>query len=115
MLRIANPILHVSNSAAAEVFYCGKLGFRTKFAYRPDPTKSDPCYLGVVRDGAHLHLSSFSGDGALAGSHVQILVDDVDSLLAEYGAQDLPSLAGPMDQSWGNREIVVRDPDGNKL
>ena len=63
MIQRAIPVLHVSSSQAAEAFYCGKLGFRRDFAYRPDSSRIDPCYMGISRDGAELHLSSFSGDG----------------------------------------------------
>jgi hypothetical protein len=35
-------VLHVSSSAAAEEFYCTRLGFRVRFAYRPDETVPDP-------------------------------------------------------------------------
>jgi len=35
MLKLAIPVFHVSRSAAAEAFYCGKLGFTWQFAYRP--------------------------------------------------------------------------------
>jgi catechol 2,3-dioxygenase-like lactoylglutathione lyase family enzyme len=114
MLRKATPIVRVTSSSAAEAFYCGKLGFTKKFEYRPEPSSADPCFMGVCRDGAHLHLSSFSGDGPV-GVNVQIVVDDVDGLLREYREADLPSLNGPMDQTWGTREIVVRDADGNKI
>src|SRR5690348_14672102 len=61
MLKIAVPILGVTNSAVSEKFYCGQLGFRRAYAHRPDPAKHDPCYMGVVRDGAHIVLSSFAG------------------------------------------------------
>jgi len=65
MFRSAIPVLHVGNSAAAEEFYYKLLGFRQNFAYRPFGGP-DPCYMGLTRDGAVLHVSSFSGDGFLA-------------------------------------------------
>ena len=36
MFKLAIPVLHVSNSATAEEFYCRRLGFRRDFAYRVD-------------------------------------------------------------------------------
>ena len=59
MFKLAIPVLHVINSAAAEEFYCNRLGFRREFAYRADETKPDPCYMGLVRDGAWLAGWSF--------------------------------------------------------
>lgn len=43
MLKLAIPVLHVSRSAAAEAFYCDKLGFKREFAYRPAENQDDPC------------------------------------------------------------------------
>jgi uncharacterized glyoxalase superfamily protein PhnB len=113
MLKLAIPVLHVSSSVVGEDFYCSRLGFELEFAYRPAEA-GDPGYLGLRRDDAHLHLSSFAGDG-VAGSLAYVLVDDVDALhreLLQTGVRiDMP----PTNQSWGNREMYVRDPDGNKL
>jgi len=110
----AVPVLHVSDASAAEQFFCGQLGFLRTFAYRPDPARANPCYLGVARDDALLHLSSFDGDGR-PGSVVYLIVDDIDQLhgeLLERGvAIDMP----PTDQSWGNREMYIRDLDGNRI
>jgi hypothetical protein len=66
-LKQAIPVLHVSSSAEAEDFYCNRLGFQRGFAYRPDATRPDPCYMGFTRDGVWLHISSFSGDGVSGG------------------------------------------------
>jgi uncharacterized glyoxalase superfamily protein PhnB/uncharacterized damage-inducible protein DinB len=107
------PVFHVSDSAAAEEFYCRGLGFQREFVHRPQDS-ADPCYLGLSRDGAHLHLSSFSGDGA-AGSLAYLPVSDVDLLYAELVARGLSVDMPPTDQSWGAREMYVRDPDRNKL
>src|SRR5882762_8482637 len=82
LLKVAIPLVHVSSSAAAEEFYCGRLGFRREFAHRVDDAKPDPCYMGVTRDGVWLHVSSFSGDG-ISGGVVNLIVEDVDALHAE--------------------------------
>lgn len=114
MLKHAIPVLHVTSSAKAEDFYSRALGFRREFAYRPDESTQDPCYFGVSRDGVWLHLSSFSGDG-VAGAAVCILVQDVDALFAEFKVRKVPIHLEPVDQTWGNREMYVKDPDGNSI
>lgn len=114
MIKDAIPLLHVSDSAAAEAFYCDRIGFRREFAYRPDHAKSDPCYMGLTRDGVWLHLSSFSGDG-VAGGVANLIVDDVDALHAEFVAKGVRIDTGPVDQTWGTREMYVKDADGNSL
>ena len=114
MLKYAIPVLHVSDSAAAEEFYCCRLGFRRDFAYRVDDARANPCYMGLTRDGVWLHLSSFPGDG-VAGGVVYLAVEDVDALHAELVAKGVAIDSGPVDQTWGNREMYVRDPDRNGI
>jgi len=114
LLKLAIPVLHVSSSAAAEEFYCNRLGFRREFAYRPDAARTDPCYIGLSRDDAWLHVSSFSGD-AVPGGVVFLLVDDVDALHQELLSRGVRIDLPPTDQTWGNREMYVRDPDNNSI
>jgi catechol 2,3-dioxygenase-like lactoylglutathione lyase family enzyme len=113
MLKIAIPVLHVSSSAAAEDFYCKSLGFHQDFAYRPFGGV-DPCYMGFSRDQARFHASSFPGDGGPRGV-IYMLVDDVDSIHAELAAKEIEIDTGPVNQDWGNREMYVKDPDGNSI
>ncbi len=113
-LRGTIPVLHVSSSEQAEAFYTDKLGFRRHSAYRQDESLADPCYLSLVRDGAWLHLSSFAED-SVAGCAVYVLVDDVDALHREMLAKGVVSDFDPTDQTWGNREFYVEDPDGNSV
>ena len=114
MLKLAIPLLHVSKSAAAESFFCNQLGFRREFAHCAGEGGSDPCYVGLTRDGVWLHLSSFSGDG-IAGGVVNLIVDDVDALQAELAAKGVGIDTGPVDQTWGTREMYVKDVDGNSV
>ena len=61
-----------------------------------------------------LHVSSFAGD-SVAGCAVFLVVEDVDALHAELVARGVPIALEPTDQSWGNREMYVDDPDCNSL
>jgi catechol 2,3-dioxygenase-like lactoylglutathione lyase family enzyme len=114
MFKAAIPVLHVSSAADAEEFYCKRLGFRQSFAYRFDEAQPDPCYMGLIRDEVRLHVSSFVGDG-VPGGVVFLVVADVDALHAELKAKGVAIDLEPTDQSWGNREMYVRDPDGNSI
>jgi catechol 2,3-dioxygenase-like lactoylglutathione lyase family enzyme len=114
MLKLAVPVLRVSDSVAAEGFYCNRLGFRREFAYRLDDTKPNPCYMGLSRDGVELHVSSFSGSG-VSGGVVLLLVDDLDDLHAELVAKGVPIALEPTNQTWGNREMYINDVDGNSI
>jgi uncharacterized glyoxalase superfamily protein PhnB len=114
LLRHAVPLLHVSDSAAATDFYTRQLGFQLEFAHRADDAKADPCYMGMSRDGVWIHVSSFSGDG-VSGGVANFFVEDVDALHAELVGKGVRIDVAPVDQTWGNREMYVKDPDGNCL
>jgi uncharacterized glyoxalase superfamily protein PhnB len=114
VIKLAVPLLHVADAAAAQEFYCGKLGFRLEFAHRSDESMANPCYMGLSRDDVWIHLSSFSGDG-VAGGVVNLVVDSVDELYAEFVARDVVIDVEPVDQTWGTREMYVKDADGNCL
>lgn len=114
MIRRAIPLLHVTNTADAVKFYCRGLGFQLEFEHRPDGVTTDPCYLGVSRDGVWLHLSSFPGDG-MSGAVTNLMVDDVDRMYREFTAKQVPVDTPPVDQTWGSREMYVKDADRNCL
>lgn len=114
MLKLAIPLIHVTSAAEAEEFYCKRLGFRREFAHRADDAKPDPCYMGLSRDGICVHMSSFSGDG-VSGGVVNFLVDRVDALHTELIEKGVRIDTGPVDQTWGTREMYVKDADGNSI
>jgi catechol 2,3-dioxygenase-like lactoylglutathione lyase family enzyme len=112
-VRGSVPIVKVSDMQASESFYCTILGFRKLGGY--SASAEGPAYLTVSLGSAVLHLSSFPGDGAF-GSAVYFEVDDVDSLRGSFRRAGLEKVdLEPTDQTWGRREIYVRDPDGNCL
>jgi catechol 2,3-dioxygenase-like lactoylglutathione lyase family enzyme len=70
--------------------------------------------MGLTRDEVSLHVSSFSGDG-VSGGVVFLVVKDVDELHEELKAKGIAIELEPTDQSWGNREMYINDPDGNSI
>lgn len=111
MIKHALPLLHVSDAVAAEHFYCSQLGFRKVFAHGPDGM-ANPRYMGISRDDVWIILSSFSGDG-VAGGVVNLLVDNVLELHVEFVAKAVTIELAPIDQTWGTREMYIKDGDGN--
>ncbi|MDR3774718.1 MAG: VOC family protein [Terracidiphilus sp.] len=114
MIKQSVPLLHVSNAVAAQEFYCKRLGFTLEFGHGPNGSNGDPCYFGISRDGIWIILSSFGGDG-VAGGVVNLLVDNVDALHTEFVAAGVTIDTPPIDQSWGTREMYVKDADRNCL
>lgn len=113
MVKMAIPLLHVSNVVSAEDFYCNQLSFEKTFAYQPFG-ENGPCYFGLIRDGVRIHLSSFSGDGK-PGNAVVLIVDNVDILYNEFLTKGVPIDLPPTNQSWGNKEMYIKDEDNNSI
>src|SRR5215471_21202137 len=115
MLRSATPVIHVADAVAAEAFYCQQLGFKVVASWRADPKLANPAYLTVERDAVRLHLTSFK-DGTVGTwtSNVYVFVDDVDAIYSELATAEVTSRP-PIDQSWGTREIGIRDADRNVI
>jgi catechol 2,3-dioxygenase-like lactoylglutathione lyase family enzyme len=107
------PILRIFSVEKALEFYAGFLGFEERFRHQFDPAA--PWYLGYARDGVMLHLSEHFGD-ASPGTHVRIEVDDVAAFAAQLNAKAYRhSRPHFLDQEWGNREMTIADPFGNRV
>jgi catechol 2,3-dioxygenase-like lactoylglutathione lyase family enzyme len=123
-----NPVLPVTNMASAVRFYTEKLGFRLLFSDPADldlhnPVPPHPSYVVVGRDQVRVHLQSHNPEDTSDRAeplHIRFLVDNVDSLYAEYQASGAINLAGfsgmPLaDTPWGTREFALYDLDKNGL
>lgn len=108
------PVLKIRSIEKSHDFYT-KLGFTQRFIYRPDPSLVDPAYAGYILDGAEIHISSHSGDSNY-GCAVHIYCDSVDEIFDALPAELADAVAmPPTDQTWGNRELYIRDPDDHSL
>jgi catechol 2,3-dioxygenase-like lactoylglutathione lyase family enzyme len=109
------PFLHVDNLERAVAFFTEILGFETRF--RGDN------YAYVHRETTGFRILEQRGvDGAPPGNRrfaYYIDVRDVDGLYAELRPKldTLPKgdVYGPVDQTYGQRELLVLAPDGNLL
>jgi catechol 2,3-dioxygenase-like lactoylglutathione lyase family enzyme len=107
--------MHVENLDRAVAFFVEVLGFETRFRATN--------YAYVHRETVGFRLLEHSGqDGAPAGNRrfaYYIDVHDVDKIYAELKSA-LATLSegdvvGPIDQEYGQRELLVLAPDGNLL
>ena len=109
------PFMHVPDFEAALVFFTDVLGFTCRFR--------TVNYDYIQREKAAFRmLQNIGDDGAPPGNRrycYYIDVDDVDAIHAEL-APRIPQLNdgdvhGPVDQIYGQRELMVVAPDGNLI
>jgi catechol 2,3-dioxygenase-like lactoylglutathione lyase family enzyme len=84
-------------------------------------TWSTPDFAEITTDGATLAIGSENtvplfapGSARAADNHsviVEFLVPDVDATHEKL--HDAVIVAGPTTMPWGNRSLLLRDPDGN--
>jgi uncharacterized glyoxalase superfamily protein PhnB len=112
-LHRVTPILRMFDEAKAREFYLDFLGFSVEFEHRFEP--GFPLYMGIVRDGAIIHLSEHHGDAA-PGAQVRIACSDVDALQKELIAKQYKyGRPGVVETPWDTRELQAHDPFGNRL
>lgn len=66
------------------------------------------------RDEAVIHISSFPGDGVI-GHVVTIAVHDIEGLRDHLVSKGIDIGSGIMEEDWGDRELYVKDRDGNSI
>jgi catechol 2,3-dioxygenase-like lactoylglutathione lyase family enzyme len=110
------PFIHVNDLEKAIAFFTDILGF--KVPYHLD----DYAYLHRETVGIRLLQQTNPEDGAPPGNRrfaYYIDVRDVDTLYAELKPKldTLPphDVYGPVDQPYGQRELLVLAPDGNLI
>ncbi|HET9695909.1 MAG TPA: VOC family protein [Terriglobales bacterium] len=109
------PFMHVPDLKAAVAFFTDVLGFRCLLQF------SDYAYVHRETVGFRI-LQNKGSDGAPPGNRrfcYYIDVQDVDALHAELlpKLNTLPQkdVYGPVNQEYGQRELIVLAPDGNLL
>jgi len=103
----------------AIAFHTGVLDFQLGFVMSEDA----PFYAVLTRGADELHLSLHTGCGPCGHCTAIVVCDEVDALFAVFRARglspssrpDSPVHEGPLDQTWGTREVYIDDPSGNTL
>jgi len=110
------PFIHVENLETALAFFTGILGFQVTFRYGSG-------YAYVEREGVGIRIMQASPEHPIPPGDRRfsyyIDVRDVDALYAELKPKldTLPTdyVMGPVNQRYGQRELMIRAPDGNTL
>ncbi|SFS04654.1 glyoxalase superfamily protein [Yoonia litorea] len=110
----ATPIFRIFDEERARDFYIRWLGFDLQFEHRFGPDM--PLYLGLERDDFVLHLSEHYGD-TTPGTRVRVRCEDLAALHAALAARPQKNLrlGSPQEQPWGDLQLTVLDPFGNRL
>lgn len=118
MKSLSGLVMYVKDTAKTAVFY-EKLGFRF------DKREADhvSVYLNWFWIDFHPQdkedKPEFQKEATLepkgAGLFIYIKVEDVDEFYKGVQAKGLKPSSEPRNWPWGNREFVMRDPDGYKL
>jgi uncharacterized glyoxalase superfamily protein PhnB len=106
-------VLRVESAQAARDFF-EPLGFERVFCVPARTGAPEPSYSAFRRGDVVIHASSHGGDG-VGGAVVFILVEDVDALHAEFTGKGIAIDMTPVDQTWGMREMYVKDAMRNTL
>ena len=106
------PQLRMTDWQRTRAFYEQGLGFQVQWEHRFAPGL--PVFTEVKRDGLSLFLTEHSGDCQVGGA-AYIVLDDVDAFYREITGRGVKVLEPPEEAPWGVREMLVVDPDGNRL
>lgn len=106
------PRLRIRDYERSPRFYVDGMGFQIDWEWRDEP--GHPVICQVSRAGMRLYLSEKARD-CPAGGLVHLYITGVDVWQAELLSRGILAEHPPVNQPWGNREMLVLDPDGNKL
>jgi len=116
----AEPQLLVADIKRSCEFFCEKLGFSLVFSYG-----NPPYYAQVRRDAARLNLRCVEGpliestardrEELLSASMTVATADEIKLLFLEFQSAGVTFRQKLKKQTWGAKNFVVEDPDGNLL
>lgn len=106
------PILPVADVGAAIGWWCDVIGFELGFVIGDPPTYAGMKSGWTGQGGVQLSLDPTPQPGS---GHLHIHVADVDEVWARVMASGTTVDSPPTNQSWGMREAMVADADGNRI
>lgn len=115
-MKITGLVLWTADNTLSVKFY-KKLGFEmAESNERHSVVKLGDFEVTLVsmRDEDEFNRDSLSGDKG-RGMYLYIHVDDVDAIYKQLKENGITPRSEPRNWDWGNREFVVKDPDGYKL
>lgn len=109
-LKSAIPVLLVTDPGRSLEFYTRALGFDLDWTWRePDGTSLQQ----ISADGVRVYLKQM--DLVASPGCLYLYVDNVDRWHQRLLEKNQPVDTLPSAKPWGNREMCLSDPDGNKI
>src|SRR3989344_8150202 len=115
-MKITNLLFWVQENKLSEKFY-KKLGFqivRSDDQHSVVKLRDFEIFLVNMRDEEKFAKDSMAAEKG-RGMYVYIQVDDIDVEYQKLERLGIKPATKPKDWEWGNREFIVKDPDGYKL
>ena len=112
MTQTVIPQFRITNEQRSMAFYIDGLGFKIDWEHRFYP--GAPIFVQITRAGQSIFLTEHAGDCKVGGA-AYFVVPDVDACFNDFAARGVAPTQSPEDMPWGPREMLITDPDGNRL
>ena len=112
MSQTVTPQFRITNSDRSIAFYVGSLGFQVDWEHHFKP--GFPVFMSLTRSGQTIFLTKHAGDCEVGGA-AYFVVPDVDACYKDFRSRGVVPTEPPEGAPWGTREMLVTDPDGNRL
>lgn len=106
------PQFRITNAPRSAAFYVDGLGFTIDWEHQFEP--GFPVFMQLTRAGQTIFLTEHAGDCEVGGA-AYFTVPDVDACYREFTARGVTPTEPPADTPWDTREMLLTDPDGNRL
>jgi uncharacterized glyoxalase superfamily protein PhnB len=115
-MKTTSLLLWVQENHISEKFY-KRLGFDVKSSADDHSVISLNGFeiiLVNMRDDEEFVNDSLASDKG-RGMYIYIKVNDIDETYKKFVENGIKPATEPRDWKWGNREFILKDPDGYKL
>lgn len=112
MTQTVTPQFRITDARRSLAFYVDGLGFEVDWEHRFEPGL--PVFMQLTRAGQSIFLTEHAGDCQVGGA-AYFVIPDVEACYNDFKARGVIPTEPPTDTPWGSREMVVTDPDGNRL
>ena len=112
MIESTFPILEVPDMETALAFYRDALGGVVSYRFPPE---GEPVYVGLQVGSSYLGIGLTESPLPAGNVVLWFYVDDVDRVTAELADAGATVVEMPVDQQWGERTSMMKDPFGTRL